>query len=164
VLIWRHPLFLTPYNGVKNMYLKGMRYVIFTSMMPSKPSNDVETKPTQLETYFFGGSSSTSRHYLTTRSRHVHDSRERVVNLSGTRWITRIHNAYSVRKRHKTNPKCWSSKHSRGDSDGKVDNAPSSYALLSGSAYSLAFCWTISLSPPTAGDSSSLERVRMLVD
>jgi hypothetical protein len=75
------------------------RHVIFTLsdiitwFYKPKPSHDVETKPTLLETYFFGGSSSTSRHYLTTRSRHVHDNdncRKRDVNLSGTRWITRI--------------------------------------------------------------------------
>jgi hypothetical protein len=45
----------------------------------------------KIRSYFFGGSSSTSRHYLTTRSRQQSwTCRERVVNLSGTRWITRI--------------------------------------------------------------------------
>jgi hypothetical protein len=42
----------------------------------------IETsKQSRLETYFFGGSSSTSCHYLTTRSWHVHDScHEHVAN------------------------------------------------------------------------------------
>jgi hypothetical protein len=52
---------------------------IITWFYKPKPSHDVETKPTMLETYFFGGSYSTSRHLRL----------ERIVNLSGTRWITR---------------------------------------------------------------------------
>jgi hypothetical protein len=46
---------------------------IITWFYKPKP-HDVETKPILLETYFFGGSSSMSRHYLMTHSWHVHDS------------------------------------------------------------------------------------------
>jgi hypothetical protein len=42
---------------------------VHDAQVPPRPSHDVETKPTLLETYFFGGSSSTSRHYFTSRKR-----------------------------------------------------------------------------------------------
>jgi hypothetical protein len=39
-------------------------FYVHDAQVPPKPSHDVKTKPTLLETYFFGGSSSTSRQQL----------------------------------------------------------------------------------------------------
>jgi hypothetical protein len=60
---------------------------VITRFYKPKPSHDVETKPTLLETYFFRwiifNVTSLPHDSFPTRSRWV-------VNVSGTRWITRI--------------------------------------------------------------------------
>jgi hypothetical protein len=65
VLIWGHPVFLTPYNSVKNMQLKGLESItgeigVTSSKRVTIDSHEFNTK---LDAYFY--TISTTWHYRT---------------------------------------------------------------------------------------------------